>query len=298
MVARYGNAVWDPLGTQTEPMMYDHDILCFHTMVGSLAGTRSMFKQNGYGGTESHIGLGENATQGALQWQHLMYQADANLNGNHHVTSIETADYGGVFGKWNTNDARLVPAWTTWQVNWLINFTAWWCRKETHATCPDNWRCHRYGIPCSLIPDTRPGRRGLAYHQQGCDPVRVSDGELWSKAYGKVCPSWRRVAQLKTLVIPGAQKLLAGTPTPTPTPPEEDMPLNDADKEFIRATTQLYAVANNEYVRQLSGVQTKAILAQIEEVDDETAAKVAALLDAEAKELGDRIIAEIDVPKV
>jgi hypothetical protein len=50
-------ATMQPLSTrQTQPEMRAHDFFCFHTMVGSLAGTRAMFLANGYGGTESTSG--------------------------------------------------------------------------------------------------------------------------------------------------------------------------------------------------------------------------------------------------
>lgn len=255
MVLRYSGASWDPLGAQTEPKMKSHDILCFHTMVGSLAGTRSMFKANGYGGTESHFGVGESKAQGMLQWQDLMYQADANLYGGHRVTSIETADYGGVFGKWNTNDASKVPAWTADQLDMLVDLAVWYCRKSTHRNCPSTWKCHQVGVPCVIIPDTRQGRRGIGYHRQGCRPNVVSGGELWSTAYGKVCPAARREAQLKTIIVPRAQKILAGIPTPPPvTPPDvKPEPLLEADDMFItRYGSSLYRMFIDRRVIDLS----------------------------------------------
>ena len=257
MVLKYPGARWDPLGTQTEPRMKSHDILCFHTMVGSLAGTSSMFHANGYGGTESHFGVGESKSQGMLQWQDLMYQADANLDGGHRVTSIETADYGGVFGKWNTNDASKVPAWTSDQLDMLVALTVWWCKKSTHANCPSTWKCHQSGVPCILIPDTKPGRRGIGFHRQGCKPNVVTGGELWSLAYGKVCPAAKREAQLKTIIIPRAQKILAGsviiTPTPTPTPTPEPQPVLEADDMFItRYGSSLYRMFIDRRVIDLS----------------------------------------------
>lgn len=254
MVLRYSGASWDPLGTQTEPRIKAHDILCFHTMVGSLAGTSSMFHANGYGGTESHFGVGESKAQGVKQWQDVNYQADANLNGGHRVTSIETADYGGVFGKWNTNDASKVPAWTADQLDMLVALTVWYCKKSTHANCPSTWKCHQSGVPCVLIPDTKPGRRGIGFHRQGCKPNVVEGGELWSSAYGKVCPAAKREAQLKTIIIPRAQKILAGTPVPPPPPVEpKPEPVLEADDMFItRYGSSLYRMFIDRRVIDLS----------------------------------------------
>lgn len=253
MVLKYGGAKWEPLGTQTEPRMKSHDILCFHTMVGSLAGTSNMFHANGYGGTESHFGVGESKAQGVEQWQDVMYQADANLNGGHRVVSIETADYGGVFGTWNTKDASQVPAWTTDQIDMLVALTVWFCRKSTHADCPETWKCHQVGVPCQLIADTKPGRRGLGYHQQGCDPVRVDGGELWSSAFGKVCPATRRINQLKSVVIPRAQKILAGIVTPPPVVEPKPEPLfEDYDMFITRYGSTQYRMFIDRRVIDLS----------------------------------------------
>lgn len=254
MVLRYPGATWDPLGTQTEPRMKAHDIFCFHTMVGSLAGTSSMFHQNGYGGTESTFGMGESKAQGIKQWQDAMYQADANYNGNPRVTSLETADYGGVFGKWNTNDASKVPAWTEDQLDMAVDIVVWWCKKSTHANCPSTWACHKSGVPCVLIPDTKPGRRGIGYHRQGCEPNVVSGGEVWSIAYGKICPGSRREAQLKTIIIPRAQKILAGSiVTPPVEPkPEPEPEWEDYDMFITRYGSSLYRMFIDRRVIDLS----------------------------------------------
>jgi hypothetical protein len=234
--------------------MKAHDILCFHTMVGSLAGTSSMFHANGYGGTESHFGVGESKTQGVKQWQDVTYEADANLEGHARVVSIETADYGGIFGKWNTNDASKIPAWTADQLDMLVNITVWFCKKSTHANCPSTWKCHQSGVPCVLIPDTKPSRRGIGFHRQGCEPNVVDGGEKWSLAYGKVCPGSKREAQLKTIIIPRAQKILAGVTTPPPKPdiPEPEPLLEDDDMFITRYGSSLYRMFIDRRVIDLS----------------------------------------------
>jgi len=189
-----------PLGTQTEPRITSRDIICVHTMVGYLHSTDTMFKANGYGGTESHFGVG--GTWGsdralslngvAYQWQDTDYTADANLDGNHRVISIETADNAPKL-------ARDIEPWTPAQVVTIVKLIAALCK--------------RYDIPPKLIPDTRAGRRGLAYHAQGIDPNRVPNGEKWSSARGKECPGPVRIAQFINEVIPKVQAAL--------TPPKE-----------------------------------------------------------------------------
>lgn len=204
MGVRYG--IWDPLGPQTQGRMSRHDIICYHTMVGSLAGTSAMFHQNGYGGTESHFGVGGDGT--VRQWQDTDFVAEANLNGNHRLISIETADYGEpMFGKWNTSGDN-VPPWTDAQMRAIAEIT---------ARC-----CQAYNIPIELIPDSRPNRRGVGYHRQGCDPVRVSGGELWSSARGKVCPGARRIAQIPRVIEMARQLAGGGALSPSTPPPMKE----------------------------------------------------------------------------
>lgn len=203
-MARYPDAVWVPLGAQSEPRMRAYDIVCMHTMVGSLLGTERYFKQQGYGGTESHFGVGGSSDRSrdgqVRQWQDTAHQADANLDGNWHVLSIETSDGGDPSRPWSTK-----------QLNAIVNTIAWLCR--THD------------IPPVLIPDTRPGRRGLAYHRQGVPASRwhqgepgwlVPGGERWSSSVGKTCPGDVRIEQFIDTVIPHVQAALGDE--------EDDMP--------------------------------------------------------------------------
>lgn len=85
------------------------------------------------------------------------------------------------------------------------------------------------------------------------------------------------------------------TPTSPPVqPPEPDMPLNQADKDFITGECQRYAVANNNYTRQVLSTATKAILDEINEVDEETAAAVELRLMDDFKRINDTIMAEVE----
>ncbi len=141
------------------------------------------------------------------------FVAEANLNGNWHLISIETADVGLGFPAWNTNSAN-VPAWTVAQVESIAKLVAWCCLT--------------YDIPCAVIPDSRPGRRGVGWHRQGIDPYRVSGGETWSNARGKVCPGDRRVAQIPQ-VVARANEIMQGAGQPPPAP----VPDNQEDEMFV-----------------------------------------------------------------
>ncbi len=184
--------------TQRQSRMSAHDIVCIHTMVGSLGGTDNYFKQNGWGGTESHLGTGHDGT--LYQWQDFSYRAEANYQGNHRVFSIENADRGAGFPSWDSGDPSQVPAFTAAQIEINAKILAFLTDKANHAGCPSTWKCRQEGIPLALIPDSKPTRRGIGYHRQGCPPGVVEGGEKWSTSYGKVCPGRRRIAQIPQII--------------------------------------------------------------------------------------------------
>lgn len=214
MAQRNPHATWSPLGVQTQPKMTAHDVICLHTMAGTFAGTKAMFLQNGYGGTESTYGI--SGSGHAEQWQDRAYTADANLDGNPRVISIETADMGEMFpkGAWSN------PPWTQAQLEAIALIVAWECSPAAHRECPSTWACHRVGIPLVLM--TRSDQRGVGYHRLGVDGNFPSSGlfagrkqrgggEKWSNAAGKACPGDARIAQMP-LVIEMAKKI--STPKP------------------------------------------------------------------------------------
>ncbi len=191
----YPGASWRPLGAQTQPRMSSHEVVCLHTCVGFLASTDAMFRDQGFGGTESHFGVGgkwgSDAGQGldgaVWQWQDLDFTADANLEGNPRVISIETAD----------NAPQLpgdIEAWTPAQVDAIVDLVAWLCRT--------------YAIPARLIADTVPGTKGIGYHAQGTAATLPAGAERWSTTVGKPCPTARRIAQITAEIIPRVQQAL------------------------------------------------------------------------------------------
>lgn len=232
MAKRNPHATWSPLGPQTQPRMKAHDVVCLHTMAGTFAGTKSLFLKNGYGGTESHYGVAGSGH--AEQWQDRAFTADANLNGNSRVISIETADMGEGFPKGAWSD----PPWTTAQIEKLAQIVAWECSVAAHADCPKTWRCYREGIP--LVRMNNSNERGVGYHRLGVDGnfpasgilagrLQRGGGEKWSEARGKVCPGDNRIRQIDE-VISLARKITNPT---NPAKPEAPAPIVQEDEEML-----------------------------------------------------------------
>jgi hypothetical protein len=192
MVTKFPGATYRPLeATQRQATMQRHDIVCLHTMVGTLTGTDRMFKANGWSGTESHFGVGGKWGDGRdgeiIQWQDTEHRADANLDGNRRIISIETGDNA-------PRSASDIEPWTPKQLDAIVAITVWACRK--------------YDIPAVLLTDSGPGRRGIAYHRLG---VQHSGGthpagflqpgcEKWSTSVGKECPGPARIKQMPGIV--------------------------------------------------------------------------------------------------
>lgn len=272
-----------PLGAQTQPRMQAHDVICVHTMVGYLSSTDSYFDHaNGeaYKGTESHFGIGgiwgSDKALGldgvAWQWQDLAFTADANYRGNPTVLSIETADNA-------PRSASQIVRWTPKQAEKLVDLIATLCRKETHAMCPSTWTCHREGIPARLIPDTRPGRRGLGYHGQGVPGNGlVAGGVPWSLYAGKECPGPVRIQQYRNEIIPAVQRKLAGPRTP-PTQPAV-APDNESEEQpmiVIRQEKGLwYILLGGKLVPLYAGMNIPAALPRLRVTERQWARFVAA----------------------
>lgn len=299
--ALYPGARFYPLGAQTETRMRAHDIICLHTMVGYLASTDRYFRisnGDGFRGTESHFGIGGpwgpdlgGGLDGATwQWQDLAFGADANLDGKATVISIETADNAPA----RPED---IAAWSPAQLDEIVELVAWLCSPAAHAKCPTNWECHRSGIPATLIPDTRLGRRGIGWHAQGVPGVGlVPGGVQWSNSPGKSCPTRRRIEQLHLVVIPRVRQRLAPALPPVEDPMSQEM-VERAVRKVLRLPETGLAVPaglthnGDLYVRLLElGRQgynadnaLRATLAAVvadDRLDDAATAQISAKLEA------------------
>lgn len=153
------------------------DIVCIHTIVGYAPALAAHFSTNA----------------GGKIWQHrdTTKQSAANLNGNDHIIAIENEDHGTAFGPWSGSN---VPAFTSAQIEAIAKICAW--AYKTH------------GIPLVACPNSKPGSRGIAFHRQGIDgnfgsfeyAGRVAGGEIWSSAFGKICPGDKRIAQIPQII--------------------------------------------------------------------------------------------------
>ncbi|MGI8333494.1 hypothetical protein ACRYCC_26375 [Actinomadura scrupuli] len=180
-----------PLGAQSEPSIGKPRIFVIHTMSGYLRGTDSMFRQSGYGGTESHFGVGGQydpaGLDGAIwQWQDLTHSADAQFSGNAYATSVETSD-----------GARNGVRWSPKQAEAIVRLGVWWCQQTGH--------------PARIV--SSPSQAGFGWHAQF---------PSWNKN-GHDCPGAVRLRQYKTEIVPEIARRLA-KPAPAPKPQSQEDP--------------------------------------------------------------------------
>lgn len=220
-MARFKDAHWRPLDSGHQVAMTRYDLVILHTMVGNLTGTDNMFAKNGWSGTESHFGVGgpwgDDKDGVIYQWNDTKWRSDANLEANDRAISIETGDNAPKF----TKD---VKPWTEKQLDAIVDIVA--------------WACLTHDIPAVLVPDSKPTRRGIAFHQQGCEhsdgigshpDFLVAGGERWSTSLGKECPTAARIEQVKKIIVPRVAARLRG---------EDDMPTEKEFKSWMKDVLQ------------------------------------------------------------
>lgn len=179
-MAWYPKAIRKPITRHDTPMVRYRGI-CHHVAVSEGTSLFSYFNQPGNATSHFYV----RRTGKVEQYVDTKFQAPAQLQGNPTMISIETQ--GGV------RSADTEP-WTPEMVTALIELDAW--IVKTH------------GIPLQMMKDSKPTSKGFGYHKLGVDPYRVSGGELWSKARGKICPGGTKIKQISTEILPGVIKLL------------------------------------------------------------------------------------------
>jgi hypothetical protein len=111
------------------------------------------------------------------------------------------------------------------------------------------------------------------------------------------CPGKRAIAQIKAGKFDARPTSVTPKP-PVPIPPPAGDDMSAADVKAINEYSQLMAVANNNFTRQVVSAATKAILDKIDTVDEATAARVQDQLNDDFQRLSDEIIAEAHAASV
>lgn len=191
-------------------------VFIVHTMVGSLNGTDSYFRQGGVG-LESSLGIGgkyDTNLDGAIyQWMYLSDRADANYEANGYAFSVETSD-----GSNSTYPNRWQEPWSPLQAESIAQSAAAWCLAT--------------GRPARLVNRAHSTVHGIGHHKIGTVPNVKPGDDYWSppEQGPRACPGPARINQLINEVIPRVQSIIGSLSVGTPEPPdpiEDDMNLDD-----------------------------------------------------------------------
>ena len=164
-MARMPGATWQPKSVSGRSLRRKGRGVCYHVAVSE---AQSLMPGSG---ADWHFYVAKDGR--IYQYIDTDLQAWANGAGNASMISVETQ--GGVVNPQG-------EPWTRAQVASLARIARW-----AHDT---------EGVPLRLMRSSRPEERGLGWHRLGCDPWRVSGGELWSSAAGKICPGDAKIAQM------------------------------------------------------------------------------------------------------
>jgi hypothetical protein len=201
-----------------------------HVDAGNSGSLYNYFK-NMSGGIESHFFIRKDG--GVEQYRDTSYEADANYHGNSFVSG------GKRYGFISVETQGLEKGeWTAQQIDEIKKLLLW-----AHKT---------HGIPLRRCPAWN--QSGIGYHVMWGAPSQ------WTPV-SKSCPGPDRVKQFNNVLVPWFAN--ATKPT-TPPPVQEDDEMTPAQmtelKNFIEANNQKYAVACNNYTRQVLNTATQSIL--------------------------------------
>lgn len=234
-----------------------NNVFIVHTMVGSLAGTDSYFRQ-GNVGLESSMGIGgkyDGTLDGAIyQWMYLNDRADANYEANGYAFSVETSD-----GSNSQNPNRWLERWSPLQAESLAQSAAAWCLVT--------------GRPARLVNRSHSTVHGIGHHRIGTVPYPKPGDDYWSPPSqgARACPGQTRIDQLTNEVIPRVQAILkslsVGTENP-PNPVGDDMALDEVvgfgnDGKLVTVRDALMAAYDSRAMIQTLGLQLQMLPEEI-----------------------------------
>lgn len=120
---------------------------------------------------------------------------------------------------WSTYQANsTMPAWESQGGVTNADGEPWTENQVEAAAIIYAYLMETEGAPNQLMNNSLPSERGLGYHKLGIDPWRVSGGEIWSGARGKICPGQAKINGLPD-ILSRANELFHGSPSPAPKPP-------------------------------------------------------------------------------
>ena len=217
-MARMPGAIWRPLSRNYTRRNTTKDCIILHS-----TGTNAATSQYGWfntkgAGASSHFHVAFDGT--IEQYVDTAHMSWANSAANPRSVTIETQGNG--YGPWNAAQIRSIVR--------IIQ----WARKAHPA------------IPLRQMNSSAASEKGIGWHRLGVNGNFGSGilrgrnqrggGQVWSSAYGKVCPGTKRIQQIPSII-----KQAGGSTTTTTTPKKDwfDMATKAELRKIIREENRI-----------------------------------------------------------
>ena len=231
MTIKMPGAVWKPISRNyTKRKRSRTDCVILHVAVSEAASLKGWFN-NPKAGASSHFYVRRDGT--IEQYLGAEYISWANGAGNSRSITVETQGMGA-------------GSWTGAQITSLAKI----CR----------FAHERFGVPMTAMRNSLPSTKGVGYHRLGVNPWRLTYGEVWSSAYGKICPGPDRIKQVPGVVkgaADGDVKPVANTekkPVKNPKPVKPSKVKNSHLSKSAAKSVQRVLAAMGIYKGKIDGL--------------------------------------------
>ena len=217
-MARMPGAVWRPIARNYTRNVTNKNCVILHTTASAAATSMHGWFSNPSAQSSSHFHVDFNGR--IEQYIDTAYMSWANAAANSRSVTVETQGSGS-------------ESWTVAQIQAIVKIIQW--ARKAHPA-----------IPLRQMNSSAASEKGIGWHRLGVNGNFGSGilrgrnqrggGQVWSSAYGKVCPGTKRIQQIPSII-----KQAGGSTTTTTTPKKDwfDMATKAELRKIIREENRI-----------------------------------------------------------
>lgn len=217
-MARMPGAVWRPIARNYTRNVTNKNCVILHTTASASATSMHGWFNNPSAQSSSHFHVDFNGR--IEQYIDTAYTSWANAAANSRSVTVETQGSGS-------------ESWTVAQIQAIVKIIQW--ARKAHPA-----------IPLRQMNSSAASEKGIGWHRLGVNGNFGSGilrgrnqrggGQVWSSAYGKVCPGTKRIQQIPSII-----KQAGGSTTTTTTPKKDwfDMATKAELRKIIREENRI-----------------------------------------------------------
>ena len=194
-MARMPGAVWRPIARNYTRRVTNKNCVILHTTASAAATSMHGWFSNPSAQSSSHFHVDFNGR--IEQYVDTAYMSWANAAANSRSVTVETQGSGS-------------ESWTAAQVKAIVRIIQW--ARKAHPA-----------IPLRQMNSSAASEKGIGWHRLGVNGNFGSGilrgrnqrggGQVWSSAYGKVCPGTKRIKQIPSIIKQAGGSYTASKPT-------------------------------------------------------------------------------------